>query len=92
MTSSLRPITCVSPLEWLKFGYVARFRRGRGPFLDLVVLSARFELIDETVRCRRFRRLPRNRGHHPPRPSRQLDNTVRIGMKPTCGSGSNERA
>jgi hypothetical protein len=54
MTSSLRPITCVSPLEWLKFGCVASFRRGRGPFLDLVVLSARFELIDETVRCRRF--------------------------------------
>jgi len=91
MTSSLRPITCVSPLEWLKFGCVASFRRGRGPFLDLVVLSACFELIDETVRCRRFRRLPRNRGH-PLRPSRQLDNTVRIGMNPSCGSGSNERA
>lgn len=44
MTSSLRPITCVSPLEWLEFGCVASFRRGRGPFLDLVVLSACFEL------------------------------------------------
>jgi hypothetical protein len=91
MTSSLQPTTWVSPPEWLKFGYAAIFRGGRGPSLEPVVLGARVELIDEPVRCSCFRRLPRNRGHRL-RPSRQLDNTSRIGMKPRWRKGSDEGA
>ena len=91
MTSSLQLTTWVSPLEWLKFGYAGIFRGGRGPSFELVVLGAHVELIDEPVRCSRFRRLPRNRSHRL-RPSRQLDNTGRIGMKPRWRSGSNAGA
>jgi hypothetical protein len=114
MTSSLRPITWVSPL-------LGRLRLGASAFPDedtarswislcclatgtaaddmlgcraeasrKALVRTPFDLTDEPVRCSRFRRLPRNRGH-PLRPPRQPDNTVRIGMKQRWRSGSDER-